>query len=172
MRKLRFPLSRGSQSCRTCQISYRQDDQNQVVWTSPSEELGLGEEPGRERQAEGAPRAVVWEESAVSHRGAARACVEGLGCELWQRNGLRPEEPHARAGHDEGQNLPKRFPARLLTLYDINHVSPSRHHPQDALYTTKFVKGKRRGWNNPWAYLQVLVVQRRSISRVRGNGDL
>lgn len=45
----------------------------------PPRKLGLGEEPRRERLAKQVPRAVAEEETAVSHKGAARAPTEGLG---------------------------------------------------------------------------------------------
>lgn len=58
----------------------------------PQRKLGAGGGAEAGKAGQTSARAVVWEESAVSHRGAARACTEGLGlrgvAEEWS-SGLR-----------------------------------------------------------------------------------
>lgn len=84
--------------------------------------------------------------------------LPGLPQRAWG-GGVAENGPQARGAHRgrpwSSLKSPKRFLAGSLTLWDINHASPSLDHPQDASYTAEFVKGKKRGRENPWACLQV-----------------
>lgn len=116
----------------------------------PLSKLGAGGGAEAERQAKQAPGAVVWEESAVSQMELPGLPSRAWGCEVWPRTVLRPEEP---------RGLAMAVKAGLLTFWDRNHGSPSLGpvplFPPNALYTVEFVKGKKRGRDNPWACLQV-----------------